>query len=144
MEQLSHRCERARTWASLRADGELSELEDALLDDHLASCADCAGFARGFAGVAGALRASDLIRPAAMELELPRRRRVRTLLPLSLAALVVLAAALAALLLAPARHQATAKPVAMVAAVESPDGLRELRRPHLIDRRNRNAFGDSV
>src|SRR5215204_4543384 len=26
------RCERARQWASLRADGELSELEDALLE----------------------------------------------------------------------------------------------------------------
>ena len=30
----SSRCERARFWASLRADGELSELESALLHAH--------------------------------------------------------------------------------------------------------------
>src|SRR3954454_17246769 len=47
----SHLCERARLWASLRADGELSELEGALLDAHLARCAEC----RSVAGGVGAL-----------------------------------------------------------------------------------------
>lgn len=51
-------CERARQWASLRADGELSELESALLDAHLACCDACRSFARGAALVAAALRAS--------------------------------------------------------------------------------------
>ena len=37
-------CARARFWASLRVDGELSELEGALLDAHLERCADCRAF----------------------------------------------------------------------------------------------------
>ena len=34
-------CERAREWASLRLDGELSQLESAMLESHLARCAAC-------------------------------------------------------------------------------------------------------
>lgn len=37
-------CARARRWVSLRIDGELSELESALLDAHLAVCVDCRTF----------------------------------------------------------------------------------------------------
>jgi predicted anti-sigma-YlaC factor YlaD len=59
----SNLCERARTWASLRADGELSELEGALLDSHLRQCSSCDEFARASAAVAAALRASRLGRP---------------------------------------------------------------------------------
>src|SRR3954447_18043135 len=36
-------CDRARTWASLRLDGELSELEEALLTTHLGRCERCRG-----------------------------------------------------------------------------------------------------
>jgi predicted anti-sigma-YlaC factor YlaD len=36
---------RARRWVSLRIDDELSELESALLDAHLAVCRDCRSFA---------------------------------------------------------------------------------------------------
>ena len=35
------RCERARRWASLRLDGELSHLEERLLERHLDECEDC-------------------------------------------------------------------------------------------------------
>jgi len=38
-------CARAREWASLRLDGELSELERLFLGRHLARCAECAAFA---------------------------------------------------------------------------------------------------
>src|SRR6476620_7104166 len=38
----SANCDRARAWASLRLDGELSELEAAMLDSHLRRCAACA------------------------------------------------------------------------------------------------------
>lgn len=34
-------CERAREWASLRLDGELSQLESAMLESHLTRCATC-------------------------------------------------------------------------------------------------------
>jgi predicted anti-sigma-YlaC factor YlaD len=50
-------CERAREWASLRADGELSELESVLLDVHLARCDACRAFALGAERMAATLRA---------------------------------------------------------------------------------------
>ena len=37
-------CERARTYASLRQDAELSDFERALLDAHLAGCGGCRAF----------------------------------------------------------------------------------------------------
>ena len=37
-------CERARSWAALAPDGELSELERKLLDSHLDRCAACSSF----------------------------------------------------------------------------------------------------
>jgi predicted anti-sigma-YlaC factor YlaD len=59
---VNSQCERARAWASLRADGELSELESALLDAHLARCASCRSFARGAVEVASALRTARPVR----------------------------------------------------------------------------------
>jgi anti-sigma factor RsiW len=51
-------CERARTWAALAPDGELSELERKLLDAHLQRCAACGYFAVEVAAVAAELRAA--------------------------------------------------------------------------------------
>jgi anti-sigma factor RsiW len=51
-------CERARTWAALVPDGELSELERKLLDAHLQRCAACAHFALDVAAIAAELRAA--------------------------------------------------------------------------------------
>ena len=53
-------CERARTWAALAPDGELSELERKLLDAHVQRCAACAQFAAEVAAVASELRAATL------------------------------------------------------------------------------------
>src|SRR3954452_9437902 len=64
-------CARARFWASLRVDGELSELEGALLDAHLARCAECREVAAGFAG------ATLLPRPAPQERGAPVAGGVR-------------------------------------------------------------------
>lgn len=64
MDVLPLACERARVSASLRADGELSELESAQLEAHLRRCAACRGFTHGFALVAGALRSTHLVPPA--------------------------------------------------------------------------------
>jgi anti-sigma factor RsiW len=50
-------CERARTWFSLRLDGELSEFESVLLDAHLGRCAPCAAAAAQIKAVTGVLRA---------------------------------------------------------------------------------------
>ncbi|HWL33791.1 MAG TPA: zf-HC2 domain-containing protein [Gaiellaceae bacterium] len=76
-------CERARTWAALAPDGELSELERKLLDAHVQRCAACAYFALEVAAVAAELRAAGL-QPLPRPLVVPiwRRRpvyaRVRT------------------------------------------------------------------
>lgn len=53
-------CERARTWAAMAPDGELSELERKLLDAHVQRCAACAHFAVEVAAVAAELRATAL------------------------------------------------------------------------------------
>src|SRR5438067_13020433 len=74
MEPVPLLCERARRWASLRVDHELSELESALLDSHLGRCRSCRRFARGIEDVAAALAAARLERPAPLALILPKRR----------------------------------------------------------------------
>lgn len=67
-------CERAREWVSLELDGELSELEHALLRAHLERCEPCAAAARHVRAFTAALRAAPLERPVAVP-ALPRRRR---------------------------------------------------------------------
>ena len=60
----SHRgvlCDRARAWAALAPDGELSELEGKLLSAHLARCAACDAFATDVDALAGALRREELV-----------------------------------------------------------------------------------
>ena len=131
----SQRCERARGWASLRADGELSELESALLQAHLDRCAACARFAGGVEHVAAGLRMARLERPVLRTLALPTRRRGAHALRASLATALVLAAGAAAALVGVGHARSSApaaKPVAVVAAVESPDAFRKLRRPLLL------------
>jgi len=145
MDHTSQLCERALAWASLRADGELSELESALLDGHLGRCASCRTQAWGIETVAGALRAARLERPAQLAFFVPRSRTTRAL-RLAAAGAAVAVAAVAALL-APAGHRPAPQPVAMVASAESPDVLRELRRPGLVRShlpRNRDLSGESV
>jgi predicted anti-sigma-YlaC factor YlaD len=70
-------CERARTWAALAPDGELSELERKLLDAHVQRCAACAHFALEVAAVAGELRAAAPQRlPRPLVVPIWRRRPV--------------------------------------------------------------------
>src|SRR5919201_1521211 len=87
-------CERARQWASLRLDGELSELENALLDAHLGRCEACSRFVREAETIAAALRGVSLERPAAsVVVELPRRERPSRFVPAAVAAALVVVAA---------------------------------------------------
>ena len=67
-------CERAREWSSLRLDGELPQLQRAMLRKHLAACPGCTEFDSDLAGATLALRTApleQLERPVAI----PRRRR---------------------------------------------------------------------
>jgi hypothetical protein len=69
----TRQCERARELAALRLDGEISELEDALLRTHQERCPECRAFAAGIEGFTTVLRAAPLERPRPVGL--PRRTR---------------------------------------------------------------------
>ena len=53
-------CERMRGVISACLDGEVSEVERATLDVHLAACADCRAYSAGLAETARLLRATPL------------------------------------------------------------------------------------
>jgi predicted anti-sigma-YlaC factor YlaD len=68
-------CDRAREAASLALDGELSQLERALLERHLDRCAACAEFSADVTALTRELRAAEVVR-LERPIELPMRRRV--------------------------------------------------------------------
>ncbi len=136
MTTLPEQCERARGWASLRVDGELPELQSVLLDVHLRRCRGCRAFARGTENVAAALSSARLEGPVHLALVLPPRGRLRALLRTAVAAGAVAAAAVGATLAGVSVSEGTAqaaRPVAMVTGVDTPNELRVLRRPMLVE-----------
>jgi hypothetical protein len=133
----SQLCDRARFWASLRIDGELSELEGALLDAHLARCPECSAVVAGFGGVTESIRGAKPVRPTPFLVRRGHARR-RLAAPAAAAVIVVFGALAGGLV----RHNLAndAKPsapraVAMIAAFETPDQLRSLRRRALLNAR---------
>ena len=130
-------CARARFWASLRLDGELSELEGALLDAHLARCPECAAYTAGSEASITALRETPLEPAKPVVVHVPRPRR-GALAFVTAAALIGAAAILGAL--GDGSRSTNGSPVAsrsiaVVATVETPDQLRRLRRTTLLDAR---------
>jgi predicted anti-sigma-YlaC factor YlaD len=134
MDESGHLCERARFWASLRLDGELSELEGALLDAHLARCAGCQAVAEGFGASTIVLRSAPLEHVAPVAVDLPRSAR-RLLAMVSVAAVLVLGVIAGGIVRDQVSEQAAPRVVAVVASFETPDQLRELRRPSLLNQR---------
>src|SRR6266568_7531761 len=96
MGALKSGCERAREWVSLDLDGELSELEHALLHAHLECCDTCAAFARDVRSLTVLLRAAPAELPIPVALTAPRRQRsgVRVLQVVAAAAAVAVAVGL--------------------------------------------------
>ena len=98
------RCERAREWASQRADGELSELERLLLRRHTGRCGDCKAFAESVTTISTALRETEQLVPARRILvavpprEARRRPRLRVAFAVGLIALAAGLGAFAGLL----------------------------------------------
>jgi predicted anti-sigma-YlaC factor YlaD len=129
-------CARARFWASLRIDGELSELEGALLDAHLARCPECAAVAAGFAGASAQLRAAqqEPVRPVVVDI---RRSPRRLLASVAVAALLLLGVIAGSLVRGQVSNHVASAPhaVAVVASMETPDQLRRLRRTTLLNTR---------
>ena len=86
---MSADCERARQWASIELDGELSTFERVLLRAHLAHCPPCRAFRERTSGLTHALRTAPL-----EHLEQPiqiggMRRRLRLRLAPAAAAMAV-------------------------------------------------------
>lgn len=140
MQVESRLCSRARFWVSLRLDGQLSELEGALLDAHLAGCPDCRSFADEASLTTARLRTEALETLEPVRIDVPRRGR--NPLVIGFAAAVIAAAVLAGGLvrnvLSPASESVPAPhPVAVVAtSVESNDNeFRQLRRTALLGQR---------
>jgi predicted anti-sigma-YlaC factor YlaD len=94
----SRQCETSREWVSLRLDGELSELEEAMLRRHAAGCPECAAFAASAELFTAQLRSAPLETVGLIfEAEPTRVRRRFAAVGAAAAAL----AAAAAVLLAP-------------------------------------------
>jgi anti-sigma factor RsiW len=89
---VSGTCERARAWSSRQLDGELSELEAAMLHRHTERCESCAAFAAATARATWLLRQAAL-EPVASEFVVTRRRRrprvLRTVSGLAAACVVI-------------------------------------------------------
>ena len=96
---LAFECERARKWASLGLDEELSQVERALLRAHVGRCPRCAEFAGDLEGLTHELRAAPLERAAPVPLVPVHRRagRIRVLQLAAAAAAVAVAATLGSL-----------------------------------------------
>jgi predicted anti-sigma-YlaC factor YlaD len=69
---LPEACNRTRQHVSLRLDRQLSELEVAVMEHHLARCPACRSFADELEGVTEALRDADLVEPP-IHFEVPHR-----------------------------------------------------------------------
>ena len=125
-------CERARAFVSLRLDGELSELEHALLAAHLERCSTCHTFALEAAALADHLRTAEL-EPLTYPITLPSRSRPAwSLRGLQVGAAAVLAVAFAgvgSLFALQAQHESFADRarVALSHAPVDDAGQRELR-----------------
>jgi predicted anti-sigma-YlaC factor YlaD len=139
----SGNCERARAWSSLRADGELSELELALLQAHLERCPGCRAFAQGLDGVESLLRTQPPEAPSRPisvgRTELRRRGSGSLRLLHASAALAVVATGCLAVFVAGIMHVTADEPAVpqlkRVSAVdnESPQPMPDLRRLLLAD-----------
>jgi predicted anti-sigma-YlaC factor YlaD len=72
----SRLCDRAREYSSRGLDGELSEFEQALLENHLERCEPCRAYSVELEQIVGRLRLAPL-EALPHPISLPSRRRVR-------------------------------------------------------------------
>jgi predicted anti-sigma-YlaC factor YlaD len=79
--------------ASLGLDGELSQVEQALVRAHVGRCASCAGFVLELGGLTQEIRETPLVRPLRTAVPARRRRRGTRSLQVCAAALAVAVAA---------------------------------------------------
>ena len=125
-------CERAREWASLRLDGELSDFEGTLLRAHLVRCSSCSAYAESIRDATETVRNTPLVALDA-PISLPSRRRVlpiRVVQVGAAAAVMVAAVGVGALLGSPSfRSEPTFGPTVHAGADVADDAL--VRGPRL-------------
>jgi ferric-dicitrate binding protein FerR (iron transport regulator) len=115
-------CERARAWASLRLDAELSEFEEALLNAHLRRCSACCEYEESVRGAVLALRDEPLAR-LEHPVSVPSRRRA-VLRPAALAraaAIVAVAVGIATVLTSQSGQRLPATPASRVTPTDNSD-----------------------
>ncbi len=146
-------CERARSWAALAPDNELSELERKLLDAHLERCASCSRFAVRVGAATEALR-NEPLQPLAYPVSVPswRRRtayaRLRGVGAAAAVAAMALGVASRAPLPSDARSDALRAPTFAASGLDERaemDEMRDLRRTMLVavaDSTASRHFGD--
>ena len=125
-------CDRARAWASLRLDGEISELEAAFLDSHLGRCAACREYEASVCGAVQMLREQPLAELRHPVVVVGRRRiPVRPAAVARVAALVAAVVGVATVLGTQSGKQpvspSTASPPVVVTDDNSLEQLRALR-----------------
>ena len=126
-------CRRTRELVSLALDGELSELDAARLEGHLAGCAACRELEHELAGLTVALRAAPL-EQLSRPISLPQRVRwsLRPLQVGAAAAAVAVAAGLAGVVGTVRSHPTQPKYVRGTSGpVDSINFLRTIRRDEM-------------
>jgi predicted anti-sigma-YlaC factor YlaD len=133
MRQTNLQCRRTRELVSLELDGELSELDAARLEAHLADCASCRELKAELAGLTFALRSAPLER-LDRTITLPQRVRwsLRPLQVGAVAAAVAVAAGLAGVVGTVRSHPSQPKFVSGTSRpADGVDVLRSIRRASL-------------
>jgi predicted anti-sigma-YlaC factor YlaD len=122
---LQRGCTRAREWVSLRADGELSELERLLLRRHLGRCEACRTFAETVGEVTEVLRTTPQELPSrTLEPAQPRireRRRLRLRVAAAATALAAAGAVAGVLIASEGGKSSPVQPPAGTTIVQLPD-----------------------
>jgi predicted anti-sigma-YlaC factor YlaD len=132
--EIRHRCDQIREWISLGLDSDLSRIEQALVDRHLAVCAECRAVRVDVDAFTGALRAAPL-EPLEQPIELPRRGRVTARsFQVAVAAAVAVAAVGVASLSTTLRDGQLGTRVTPVSAEPSKDQMRQRQLQQLTER----------
>lgn len=132
-------CDRACAWAALVPDGELAQLEQRLLGEHLAHCAACSSFAAAVAATAVELRDAAPETPARVFVvpagDVRRSVYARLRAVGAVAAVAAMAFGIASRApLAPGGDRGEARPTAAPAEVAAAElhAIRRLRRESLL------------
>lgn len=128
-------CDRAREWVSRRLDGELSPLEDELLDRHLDACADCRVFEGDVRWATDVLRLTPQERPSRrVTLPAPARTRLtgRRLTAVAAAASLAAGALVGALVERPSSQGPATGPTEVSLLSNDLEQLRDLPRTRIL------------